>query len=233
MTGADKLIIDVLQHAPHEGPGLIANWARENQHQLKIHTLFEENEHVPKDSDFLIVLGGPMGINDTAEFPWLLEERALIRRLSQQNKPVFGVCLGAQQIAATFGSEITVNKEKEVGWFPIKRTSEKLAFFPESLDVFHWHQDTFSLPAGATRLFASEGCLNQGFIYGENIIGLQFHFEMEKAGIETILQIDEEFITPGKYVQSIDLMRGKSVPRDNKQMLEAILDYLIKAKPSD
>ncbi len=88
MTGADKLIIDVLQHVPHEGPGLIANWARENQHQLKIHSLFEENAHVPNDSDFLIVLGGPMGINDTAEFPWLKDERKLIKRLSEQHKPV-------------------------------------------------------------------------------------------------------------------------------------------------
>lgn len=84
MTGADQLIIDVLQHVPHEGPGLIANWARENQHQLKIHSLFEENAHVPNDSDFLIVLGGPMGINDTAEFPWLKDERKLIKRLSEQ-----------------------------------------------------------------------------------------------------------------------------------------------------
>ncbi|OFG35181.1 GMP synthase [Listeria monocytogenes] len=230
MTGADKLIIDVLQHVPHEGPGLITNWARENQHQLKIHSLFEENAHVPNESDFLIVLGGPMGINDTAEFPWLKDERKLIKRLSEQHKPVFGVCLGAQQIAATFGSEITVNKEKEVGWFPVKRTSDKLSFFPESLNVFHWHQDTFALPAGATRLFASEGCLNQAFLYGENIIGLQFHFEMEKAGIETILQIDEAFITPGKYVQSVEVMQEKDVPEDNKQMLEAILDYLINPK---
>ncbi len=230
MTGADKLIIDVLQHVPHEGPGLIANWAKENQHQLKIHLLFEENAHVPNDSDFLIVLGGPMGINDTAEFAWLADERVLIKRLSEQNKPIFGVCLGAQQIAATFGSEITVNKEKEVGWFPVKRTSDKLLFFPESLHVFHWHQDTFSLPEGATRLFASEGCLNQAFLYAENIIGLQFHFEMEKAGIETILQIDEEFITPGQYVQSLAEMRVEDVPEDNKQMLEAILDYLIDTK---
>lgn len=230
MIGADKLIIDVLQHVPHEGPGLIANWAKENQHQLKIHLLFEENAHVPNDSDFLIVLGGPMGINDTAEFAWLADERALIKRLSEQNKPIFGVCLGAQQIAATFGSEITVNKEKEVGWFPIKRTSDKLPFFPESLHVFHWHQDTFSLPAGATRLFSSEGCLNQAFLYAENIIGLQFHFEMEKAGIETILQIDEEFITPGKYVQSLAAVKAEDVPEDNKQMLEAILDYLIDTK---
>ncbi|MBC2062992.1 type 1 glutamine amidotransferase [Listeria marthii] len=224
------MIIDVLQHVPHEGPGLIANWAKENQHQLKIHLLFEENAHVPNDSDFLIVLGGPMGINDTAEFAWLADERALIKRLSEQNKPIFGVCLGAQQIAATFGSEITVNKEKEVGWFPIKRTSDKLPFFPESLHVFHWHQDTFSLPAGATRLFSSEGCLNQAFLYAENIIGLQFHFEMEKAGIETILQIDEEFITPGKYVQSLAAVKAEDVPEDNKQMLEAILDYLIDTK---
>ncbi|MBF2392616.1 type 1 glutamine amidotransferase [Listeria marthii] len=224
------MIIDVLQHVPHEGPGLIANWAKENQHQLKIHLLFEENAHVPNDSDFLIVLGGPMGINDTAEFAWLADERVLIKRLSEQNKPIFGVCLGAQQIAATFGSEITVNKEKEVGWFPVKRTSDKLLFFPESLHVFHWHQDTFSLPEGATRLFASEGCLNQAFLYAENIIGLQFHFEMEKAGIETILQIDEEFITPGQYVQSLAEMRVEDVPEDNKQMLEAILDYLIDTK---
>ncbi|MBC6118914.1 GMP synthase, partial [Listeria innocua] len=90
-----------------------------------------------------------------------------------------------------------------------------------------------SLPANAIRLFSSEGCLNQGFLYGENIIGLQFHFEMEKAGIDTILQIDKEFITQGKYVQKVEIMQKIDVPENNKQMLEAILDYLIKQKPTD
>lgn len=72
--------------------------------------------------------------------------------------------------------------------------------------------------------------MNQGFLYGEKVIGLQFHFEMEKAEIETILQIDEEFITPGKFVQSVVEMRERNVPENNKQMLEAILDYLIAEK---
>ncbi len=230
MAGDDDLIIDVLQHVSHEGPGLIAKWAKENQHQLRIHCLFSESNHVPTNSEFLIVLGGPMGVNDTAEFPWLKEERNLIKRLINQEKPVFGVCLGAQQIATALESNISINDEKEVGWFPVNRTSTKLPFFPEKLDVFHWHQETFSLPNGATRLFSSEGCVNQGFLYGEKIIGLQFHFEMEKAGIETILQIDEEFITPGKFVQSVAEMRERDVPEDNKQMLEAILDYLVAEK---
>lgn len=220
------MIIDVLQHVPHEGPGLIAKWAKENQHQLKVHSLFNKKDHVPTDSEFLIVLGGPMGVGDTAEFPWLKEERDLIKQLIDKEKPVFGVCLGAQQIATALGSTISMNNQKEIGWFPVNRTATKLSFFPERLDVFHWHQETFSLPNGATRLFASEACSNQGFLYGENVIGLQFHFEMEKVGIEKILQIDEAFITPGKFVQSIAEMRENGVPEDNKQMLEAILDYL-------
>lgn len=181
MAGDDDLLIDVLQHVPHEGPGLIAKWAKENQHQLKIHYLYNKSNQLPTNSEFLVVLGGPMGVNDTAEFPWLKEERDLIKQLINQEKPVFGICLGAQQIATALGSNISINEEKEAGWFPVNRTSTKLPFFSEKLDVFHWHQETFSLPNGATRLFSSEGCVNQGFLYGEKVIGLQFHFEMEKA----------------------------------------------------
>ncbi|PZG33295.1 GMP synthase [Listeria ivanovii] len=224
------MLIDVLQHVPHEGPGLIAKWAKENQHQLKMHYLYNKSNQLPTNSEFLVVLGGPMGVNDTAEFPWLKEECDLIKQLINQEKPVFGICLGAQQIATALGSNISINEEKEAGWFPVNRTSTKLPFFSEKLDVFHWHQETFSLPNGATRLFSSEGCVNQGFLYGEKVIGLQFHFEMEKAEIETILQIDEEFITPGKFVQSVVEMRERNVPENNKQMLEAILDYLIAEK---
>ncbi|MBC1528113.1 type 1 glutamine amidotransferase [Listeria seeligeri] len=220
------MIIDVLQHVPHEGPGLIAKWAKENQHQLKVHSLFNEKDQVPTDSEFLIILGGPMGVSDTAEFPWLEEERDLIKQLIEQEKPVFGVCLGAQQIATALGSTTSMNSEKEVGWFPVNRISTELSFFPERIDVFHWHQETFSLPNGATHLFASEACSNQGFLYGDKVIGLQFHFEMEEAGIEKILQIDEAFITPGEFVQSAAEMRESGIPEGNKQMLEAILDYL-------
>lgn len=224
------MIIDVLQHVPHEGPGLIAKWAKENRHQLRIHCLFNEKMQLPTDSEFLIVLGGPMGVNDSAEFPWLIEERNLIKQLIDQGKAVFGVCLGAQQIAATLGSHISINDEKEVGFLPVNRTSMALPFFPEQLNVFHWHQETFSLPKGAKRLFNSEGCANQGFLYGKNVLGLQFHFEMEKAGIETILQVDKDFITPGKFVQSIEEMCERDLPEDNQRMLEAILDHLVAGK---
>lgn len=130
-----------------------------------------------------------MGINDTAEFPWLKDERKLIKRLSEQHKPVFGVCLGAQQIAATFGSEITVNKEKEVGWFPVKRTSDKLLFFPKSLNVFHWHQDTFALPTGSTRLFASEGCLNQAFCTEKILSVYNFILKWKKRGLRRFCEL--------------------------------------------
>lgn len=218
--------IAILQHVDFEGPAEIENWCRQTGNEYKVYRLFL-GEALPKAerTDFLVILGGPMSVLD--ELPRLEEERQLIRVLISQGKPVFGVCLGGQQIAKTLGADIFQGEYREAGWLPIRTMkSETLAELPEELVVFHWHGEQFGLPEGAERLFTSEVCPNQGFIYKENVIGLQFHFESTKESIESILQNDAAFLDGTAYTQTSAEIRNYPIPASNRKLLYRLLDRL-------
>ena len=104
--------------------------------------------------------------------------------------------------------------------------SETLGELPEELVVFHWHGEQFGLPEGAERLFTSEVCPNQGFIYKENVIGLQFHFESTKESIESILQNDAAFLDGTAYTQTSAEIRNYPIPASNRKLLYRLLDRL-------
>ena len=218
--------IAILQHVDFEGSVEIENWCRQTGNEYKVYRLFL-GEALPKAerTDFLVILGGPMSVLD--ELPWLEEERQLIRVLISQGKPVFGVCLGGQQIAKTLGADIFQREYREAGWLPIRTMkSETLGELPEELVVFHWHGEQFGLPEGAERLFTSEVCPNQGFIYKENVIGLQFHFESTKESIESILQNDAAFLDGTAYTQTSAEIRNYPIPASNRKLLYRLLDRL-------
>lgn len=218
--------IAILQHVDFEGPAEIENWCRQTGNEYKVHRLFL-GEALPKAerTDFLVILGGPMSVLD--ELPRLEEERQLIRVLISQGKPVFGVCLGGQQIAKALGADIFQGEYREAGWLPIRTMkSETLGELPEELVVFHWHGEQFGLPEGAERLFTSEVCPNQGFIYKENVIGLQFHFESTKESIESILQNDAAFLDGTAYTQTSAEIRNYPIPASNRKLLYRLLDRL-------
>ena len=218
--------IAILQHVDFEGPAEIENWCRQTGNEYKVYRLFL-GEALPKAerTDFLVILGGPMSVLD--ELPWLEEERQLIRVLISQGKPVFGVCLGGQQIAKTLGADIFQGEYREAGWLPIwTMKSETLGELPEELVVFHWHGEQFGLPEGAERLFTSEVCPNQGFIYKENVIGLQFHFESTKESIESILQNDAAFLDGTACTQTAAEIRNYPIPASNRKLLYRLLDRL-------
>lgn len=218
--------IAILQHVDFEGPAEIENWCRQTGNEYKVYRLFL-GEALPKAERtvFLVILGGPMSVLD--ELPWLEEERQLIRVLISQRKPVFGVCLGGQQIAKALGADIFQGEYREAGWLPIRTMkSETLGELPEELVVFHWHGEQFGLPEGAERLFTSEVCPNQGFIYKENVIGLQFHFESTKESIESILQNDAAFLDGTAYTQTSAEIRNYPIPASNRKLLYRLLDRL-------
>ena len=218
--------IAILQHVDFEGPAEIENWCRQTGNEYKVYRLFL-GEALPQAerTDFLVILGGPRSVLD--ELPWLEEERQLIRVLISQGKPVFGVCLGGQQIAKTLGADIFQGEYREAGWLPIRTMkSETLGELPEELVVFHWHGEQFGLPEGAERLFTSEVCPNQGFIYKENVIGLQFHFESTKESIESILQNDAAFLDGTAYTQTSAEIRNYPIPASNRKLLYRLLDRL-------
>ena len=200
--------IHYLQHVPHEGLGAIDAWARSRDHRISRTRLYL-NEPLPEpgEIDWLIVMGGPMSVNDEAEHAWLAPEKQFIRACIGARLPVLGICLGSQLIANALGAEVGPNAYKEIGWFPVRRDAEAggTAFgrlLPEEWDMFHWHGETFRLPEGAVPLLASTACQNQGFIHGDRVIALQCHPEMDLETAEAICDNAAEELEDGPYIQS-------------------------------
>ena len=138
----------------------------------------------------LIVMGGPMGVYEADRHPFLLQEQKLIRQAIQAERPVLGICLGAQLVAAALGARVYPGPRKEIGWYPVEVTAQDqiTAGLPAHFMAFHWHGDTFDLPAGAMRLFRSDLFENQGFRWGKNVYAIQFHFEINAEMIEDWLE---------------------------------------------
>lgn len=225
-----------LQHVPFEGPGMIESWLRSKGYEITNTRFFESNTLPdPGDVDFLIVMGGPMSVNDESDFPWLVEEKQFVRRCVDSGKPVLGVCLGAQLIASSMGARVYPNREKEIGWFPIEgiRPSDHEAFrFPSSLDVFHWHGETFDLPSGARHLARSIACENQAFQIGTSVIGIQFHLETTPESVREMVSHGRAELIPATYVQSEEtILSARSEPyRACNRVMEKVLHYLNRAQ---
>lgn len=175
----------LLQHVPYEGPGALAPAIGETGADLQLVRL-DYGDAVPSPDDIgaiagLVVMGGPMGVHD--DLPWLAPERALLRAAVEAGRPVLGVCLGAQQLAAALGAEVVIGPEPECGVGEVHLTPAALSdpvfgAAPTPLPCVHWHGDTFALPDGAVRLAGNEAYENQAFRVGARAYGLQFHVEV-------------------------------------------------------
>ena len=244
-----KLRIHHLQHVRFESIGMIKDWMLENNVDHAATHLYND-EVLPDVSTFdcLIIMGGPMSVHDEDEFKWLKAEKELIKNAIAANKTVIGICLGAQLIASVLGANVFKNKEKEIGFFPVeqnvianevKQSLEQKVIFGESRNlsntiaellnnqtVFHWHGETFELPSTAICLASTEACLQQAFLYNNNVLGLQFHLEMDEAGIENIIENCRAELTESKFIQSEETIRQemkKHIP-ENKKLLFELLD---------
>lgn len=194
------------QHVPFEGLGSIEPWLNSNGYEVTS-TQFFESTALPdhKAIDLLIVMGGPMSVNDENGFPWLASEKHFVREMVESGKPVLGICLGAQIIASAMGASVRPNAVKEIGWLPVYgvRSLDDSAFrFPHLETVFHWHGETFDLPPGAIRLAESKGCENQAFQLGKRVIGLQFHLETTPRSARDIIANCRDELVPSAFVQT-------------------------------
>jgi GMP synthase-like glutamine amidotransferase len=161
----------------------------------------------------------------------LREEKAFIDEAISAGKAVLGICLGAQLIADVLKAEVFKNNQKEIGWFPVftvKQEISETSFLknvPEEFTAFHWHGDTFSLPKGAKQLFASEACKNQGFIYKNRVIGLQFHLEMSNRTIRDVIGNCRDELIGGKYIQNEeDMLEKDSLLAESKLLMFTLMD---------
>jgi len=223
--------VNVFQHVPFEGLGSIAAWL-DARGATTSWTRFYDHPQLPDlaDVDFIIVLGGPMSVNDETDLPWLVDEKRFIAAAISAGKPVLGICLGAQLIASALGARVYPGKQKEIGWFNIESTSFSPALFqfPKAVTVFHWHGETFDLPPGAVRLARSIACDNQAFQLGKNVIGLQFHLETTPASADAIITHCRDELVAGGLVQSEAAMRLVSpAPYERiNQLMAALLEHL-------
>jgi len=205
--GDSALRIHHLQHVSFESLGTMASHLLHRGHQLSSTHLYI-GQPLPSidEFDWLIVMGGPMGVYDEIEFQWLYEEKSFIRKTLKSGKVVLGVCLGAQLIADVLGAKVFKNEHREIGWFPIERKinanqSIVADVFPKTLDVFHWHGDTFEIPRGAHLLASSEACRNQGFIFEDRVVGLQFHLETTPDSAALLIENCRHELDGSKFVQ--------------------------------
>jgi len=225
-----------LQHVPFEGLGSIEPWLEAAGYRITSTRFFEDGALPSLDGlDLLVVMGGPMSVNDTAEFPWLVEEKAFIREVIASGRPVLGVCLGAQLIASALGARVYQNGEKEIGWHPIQGTapSDAACFgFQLSAQVFHWHGETFDLPSDAMRLASSEACENQAFQIGSSVIGLQFHLETTPSSARAIVANCRDELVPSRYVQTEDTILAAEAERYDaiNWLMGEVLAYLTRPK---
>lgn len=177
-----------LQHVPFEGPGVFRQALVKRHYRLE--SLLVPKQGLPATTpDFLVVMGGPMSVNDAD--PWIENELEFIGRTIQAGIPVVGVCLGSQFMAKALGAHVSPGPRLEIGPIPITCVVEEdrdavFGTFPRTLDVFQWHGEGFTLPPGALGLAASEDYPVQAFRYGERAYGLLFHLELETEGVNAL-----------------------------------------------
>jgi len=224
--------IHYLQHMGCEGIGKIADWIREHGHSVTYTHLYRD-ESLPGDDtfDFLVIMGGPMNIYEYRNHPWLPAEKQFIRRAIDSGKQVLGVCLGAQLIADVLGAKIYQNPTLEIGWYPVrfnpsKKTVPAFEKFPEELSVLHWHGDTFDLPGGAVHLAESDACRNQAFAFGQRVVGLQFHIEMDEPDVAAFLDDILPEPVPGQIQSAEQIREGNRHLPEIHAALYAMLDAL-------
>lgn len=178
--------IAVFRHAESEGPGHFATFIERAGLPWRLIAI-DAGEPVPAEPSAyagLVFMGGPMSVND--DLPWIAAEIKLIQQAVAQDIPVLGHCLGGQLMARALGGSVTRNPVKEIGWGRVRAvdspaTAHWLGDLQE-FDAFHWHGETFSIPAGASRILESAHCANQGFALGKHL-ALQCHVEMTEPMI--------------------------------------------------
>jgi GMP synthase-like glutamine amidotransferase len=206
--------IAIFRHSAGEGPGYFATFL--DRHELPWQ-LIRIDAGAPPPADCgafsgLCFMGGPMSVND--DLPWLPPLFAVIRQAVERDIPVIGHCLGGQLMSKALGGQVTKNPVKEIGWGRVATTDAAAREWLGDLaafEAFHWHGETFSLPAGATRILKSDHCANQAFVLGPHL-GMQCHVEMTEAMIrlwcrqwaDECAQPSASVLTPQQMEENID-----------------------------
>lgn len=218
-----------LQHVPFEGPGAFAAALANRGVNLERYLVHQDG--LPKDSgDLLIVMGGPMSVNDSDL--WIAEETAFIRSALLAGKPVLGVCLGSQFMAKALDATVRPGRALEIGMTPIRLTEDGkkdpvFGTLPEKFDAFEWHGEVFDLPNECVPLAGSDIAPLQAFRYGTRAYGLLFHLEMEASGIDSLCRECAPDLTKTRLTaQEVQSAATQSLPALHK-MADRLIEHLL------
>lgn len=204
----------VIQHAEVEKPGLISDELASAGYPIQPVLAFH-GQSIPQNTEEfqgLVIMGGPMGIYERERYPYLRDELRLIQKTLEAQKPILGICLGSQLLAAASGAEVRLGKQKEIGWRQVNLTDEGkldslLTGIDQSFTPLHWHGDIFDPPRGAITLASSDLAACQAFRFRDNAYGFLFHMEMTaeilRGMIETFTgELSQEGIDGQKIIQA-------------------------------
>ena len=179
-----------LQHVAFEDLGTLHPLLLAQGWQVQVLQAGVDALDAAEDADLLVVLGGPISVNDGSAYPFLADSIALLQRRLQQQRPTLGICLGAQLMARALHADVAPTGGKEIGFAPLLLTDEGQRSPLQALQgipVLHWHGETFTLPDGALRLAATPACAQQAFAIGHHLLALQCHPEVDATRIDTWL----------------------------------------------
>ena len=205
----------MFQNEECEHLGVFSKILNKNNISYQYIKLYEEEE-IPNLNDYsaIIILGGPMNVYEERKYPFLKKENSSIKEALKINKPMLGICLGAQIIARAAGAKVYPAKRKEIGWFTLNLTTggiENDVFrgLERQFTVFQWHGDTFDIPSGSIKLAKSNLFPNQAFSIGKTIYALQFHLEVTKKMIlEWVNRYEDELVTLKEEVDPDEMLKS-------------------------
>ena len=222
-----------LQHVPFEGPGIFRSFLEQRGYEVT-QQLVPEKGLPDQLEDFLLVMGGPMSVNDPSL--WIEEEITFIQDAISRNIPVVGVCLGAQLLARALEASVTPCEHFEIGMVPIMLSEEGkddpvFQSMPNVFEVFQWHGEGFALPSKAVQLASSQHYPVQAFRYGTNVYSLLFHLELDEQGVRTLCRECPEDVARGGIPANILLAKASQAFPQLHACADRLIAYLT-SKPS-